>query len=84
LSGKSLQWAKDDEQAPSAGRKLPIANCQLTLQGTGKPRREFLYVDDLADAVVFLMNNYNAKDIGEFINIGFGKIQLLFLLFLRI
>jgi len=62
LPGKNLQWAKDDEQAPSAGRKLPTANCQLTLQETGKPRREFLYVDNLADAVVFIMNNYDAKD----------------------
>jgi len=46
---------------------------KLTLWGTGNPRREFLYVDDLADAVVFLMNNYDATDIGEFINIGTGK-----------
>ena len=42
----------------------------VKLWGTGNPKREFLYVDDLADAVVFLMNNYNAKDIGEFVNIG--------------
>ncbi|HPC35531.1 MAG TPA: GDP-L-fucose synthase [Candidatus Marinimicrobia bacterium] len=58
---------------PTANCPLPTANCQLTLWGTGKPRREFLYVDDLADAVLFLMNNYNAKDIGEFINIGTGE-----------
>ena len=45
----------------------------LKLWGTGKPRREFLYVDDLADAVVFLMNNYSAKDTGEFVNIGTGQ-----------
>ena len=31
-----------------------------------------MYVDDLADAVFFLMNNYDAKDIGEFVNIGTG------------
>jgi GDP-L-fucose synthase len=37
--------------------------------GTGKPRREFLYSDDLADACLFLMKNYNEK---EFINIGSG------------
>jgi len=46
---------------------------KLILWGTGKPRREFLYVDDIADAVVFLMNNYDAKDIGGFINVGTGK-----------
>jgi GDP-L-fucose synthase len=44
----------------------------VTLWGTGKPMREFLYVDDLADACVFLMNKYGYSDIGEFINIGTG------------
>jgi len=48
---------------------------KLTLWGTGNPRREFLHVDNLADAVVFLMDNYDAKDIGEFVNIGIGKDQ---------
>ena len=38
--------------------------------GTGKPTREFLYSDDLADAAVFLMNTYSGDD---FINIGVGK-----------
>lgn len=38
--------------------------------GTGTPRREFLHVDDLADAVVYLMNNY---DENEPLNIGTGK-----------
>lgn len=42
----------------------------VTVWGTGKPMREFLYVDDLADACVFLMNNYND---GEIVNIGVGK-----------
>lgn len=44
----------------------------VTLWGTGKPYREFLYVDDLADACVFLMEKYDYKAIGEFINIGTG------------
>jgi GDP-L-fucose synthase len=38
--------------------------------GTGKPFREFMYVDDLADACLFLMNNYNSR---EFINVGSGE-----------
>lgn len=43
---------------------------EVILWGTGKPKREFLYVDDLADACVFLIKNYNNSDI---INIGTGK-----------
>jgi len=44
----------------------------VTLWGDGSPFREFLYSDDLADALVFLMEAKNADDIGEFINIGTG------------
>jgi GDP-L-fucose synthase len=43
---------------------------KMVLWGTGKPEREFLFVDDLADACLFLMNNYNDSSI---INIGTGK-----------
>jgi GDP-L-fucose synthase len=45
----------------------------VTLWGTGAPYREFLHVDDLVDACVFLMERYDYKDIGEFVNIGVGK-----------
>ena len=49
----------------------------VTLWGTGKPMREFLYVEDLADAVVFLMENIEARNIYEqgisHINIGSGE-----------
>ena len=57
---------------PALIRKLheaKINNTDVTLWGTGKPRREFLYVDDLADALIFLMENYNESDI---INVGTG------------
>lgn len=47
--------------------------CTVTLWGTGSPRREFLYVEDLADAVVFLMEKFDFQDIGEIINIGTGN-----------
>lgn len=46
---------------------------QVVVWGTGTPRREFLYVDDMADACVYLMGNYDAPDIGEFVNIGVGE-----------
>jgi GDP-L-fucose synthase len=41
----------------------------VTCWGTGTARREFIYVEDLADACVFLMNNYDDRDI---INVGSG------------
>lgn len=43
---------------------------ELVVWGTGSPLREFMYVDDLADALVFLMRHYNAE---EHINIGVGE-----------
>jgi len=42
----------------------------VTVWGSGNPRREFLHVDDLADAALFLMQNYDAEEI---INVGTGK-----------
>lgn len=43
---------------------------QVVVWGSGRPRREFLFVDDLADACVFVMNN---KNITELTNIGTGE-----------
>lgn len=43
---------------------------EVTCWGTGEPLREFLYVDDLADACVFLMNHYSGN---ETVNVGTGK-----------
>jgi len=42
----------------------------VTLWGTGKPRREFLHADDLADACFFLMQNFNEPGL---VNIGTGE-----------
>ena len=62
---------------PALIRKMHEAKMQnakdVVVWGTGSPKREFLYSDDLADACVFLMERYNAADVGEFINIGVGK-----------
>lgn len=43
---------------------------QVELWGTGSPLREFLYVDDMADACVFLLENYSGM---QHVNIGTGK-----------
>lgn len=45
----------------------------VTLWGSGTPLREFLHVDDMADACVYLMENCTFEQIGEFVNIGTGK-----------
>ncbi len=46
------------------------ADSEVVLWGSGKPLREFLYVDDCADAIVFLLQHYSSD---EFINVGTGK-----------
>ena len=50
---------------------------EVVLWGTGKPKREFLYVDDLAEAMRFLLENVEAKDIYDngisHLNIGIGE-----------
>lgn len=59
---------------PALIRKMHTAKIQgdatVTIWGSGTPKREFLYADDLADACCFLMQQYNEK---ELINIGTGE-----------
>jgi GDP-L-fucose synthase len=65
---------KNSHVLPALLRKFHEAKLNheptVTVWGTGKPRREFLHADDLADACLFLMRNYNDPEI---INIGVGK-----------
>lgn len=65
---------KDSHVLPALIRRFHEAKinnkASLTLWGTGSSYREFLYVDDMADACVFLMKNYNGSEI---INVGTGK-----------
>ena len=53
------------------------ASKTVTMWGSGKPKREFLYVEDLAEAITFLLENINAKDLYENelsqINVGTGE-----------
>jgi len=59
---------------PALLRKMHVAQVRgeraVSIWGSGTPRREFLHVDDLASACLFLMNEY---DHGEIINIGTGE-----------
>lgn len=59
---------------PALIRRIHEAKTQnspeVTIWGTGNPLREFLFVDDLADAAFMLMQNYNES---QFLNIGSGK-----------
>ena len=59
---------------PAIMRKMHEAKVRseraVTIWGTGSPRREFLHVDDLADAAVFLMEHYDGED---HVNVGTGE-----------
>ena len=44
----------------------------VELWGTGNPRREFLYAEDLAEALIYLLNHYDAKEDDNIINVGSG------------
>jgi GDP-L-fucose synthase len=65
---------KNSHVLPALLRKVHEAKvagaAQVEVWGTGKPRREFLYVDDLADACLFLMQNYDGDG---WINVGSGR-----------
>ncbi len=68
---------KNSHVLPALIRRMHEAKVQgdkeVVVWGSGAPKREFLYSDDLADACVFLMERCSAADIGEFINIGVGR-----------
>jgi GDP-L-fucose synthase len=61
-----------DAELEATLQRLGIYRTFVQLWGTGSALREFLFSDDLADAVVHLMMHYNYQDIGEFVNIGVG------------
>jgi GDP-L-fucose synthase len=62
---------------PALIRKLHEAKVknepEVVIWGTGKQFREFMHVDDMADACVYLMENYDYSELGEFVNIGVGE-----------
>ncbi len=73
---------KIEDRVNNAGQGGKKTRVDIEIWGTGKPRREFLWSEDLADAIIFIMNNISFKDLidgnsGEIrnthINIGTGK-----------
>jgi GDP-L-fucose synthase len=80
-------YGPNDNFDPQTSHVLPAMICKfheakergsptVELWGTGEPRREFLYVDDLADALVFLMNHFDVDPKNwdaVFLNIGVEK-----------
>lgn len=65
---------KNSHVLPALIRKMHEAKMtrseRVEIWGTGSPLREFLHVDDLSDACVFLLENYNEE---LFVNVGFGS-----------
>lgn len=66
--------AERSHVVPAMIKKFHLAKVNnlesVTLWGTGRAEREFIYVDDLAEGILFLMDNYNMKEV---INIGSGQ-----------
>lgn len=73
--GPNDDFSKDGHVIASLIKKFYQAKMKnpqggvVKIWGTGKPKREFLYIDDLVEACIFLMENYDEK---ELINIGGG------------
>jgi GDP-L-fucose synthase len=76
-----VSGSNPEEEITTVLRKYGITGRQVILWGTGKPLREFLWSEDMADASVFIMENVDFKNLIEFpdeirnchINIGTGK-----------
>jgi GDP-L-fucose synthase len=75
IYGPGDNYHRENSHVPAAlirrFHEAKIANTpQVTVWGTGTPRREFMFVDDLADACVFVLKNWSMPG---FINIGVGE-----------
>jgi GDP-L-fucose synthase len=75
LYGPGDNYHSENSHVPAAlirrFHEAKVANSpSVTVWGTGTPRREFLAVDDLADACVFVMKHYSGD---EFVNVGTGE-----------
>ena len=67
---EGVDGAADEKTILQKLNKYGISTVSVEIWGTGSPKREFLYVDDMADACVYLMEKYDEK---QFVNIGCGE-----------
>lgn len=71
---EKVDGSQSDEKILGMLNKYGISENAITLWGTGSPMREFLHVDDMADASVFLLQNYDASDaLPSQVNAGCGE-----------
>lgn len=72
--GHSSNWeTMSEREIVSVLGNLGISDEKVLLWGTGEVYREFMHVDDLATACIFLMENCDSSDIGEVVNVGTGN-----------
>ncbi len=69
----STEVTRDEESIRDALKKLSITEEYVIIWGAGEAYREFMHVDDLADASIVMMENHGYKEIGELLNIGTGE-----------
>jgi len=62
----------DKESIRNLLKKVNITEDYVKIWGAGESYREFMHVDDLADACLFLMEDYGYEELGELVNIGTG------------
>ena len=63
---------QDNDSISAALAEVGITADSVTIWGSGKVLREFLHVEDMAEACVFLTENFSYDQIGEFVNLGTG------------
>lgn len=63
----------DEEKIIALLKAHGIDSKAIELWGSGEPLREFLFVDDLADASIFVMEQFNYAEVGELVNVGWEK-----------
>jgi GDP-L-fucose synthase len=68
--GLDLKFDGSVESLVRIYSEIGITSQKVKLWGSGNALREFMYADELSDACIYLMNNFNYVEIGEFINIG--------------